>query len=58
MDRKQRVRELEEKLANAQKNLPHVSGVVKRNLDYEITMLKEEIKKAKNGPKESWDMSL
>lgn len=58
MDRKQRVKKLEEKLTNAQKSLPHVSGVIKRNLDYKIIMLKEEIKKAKDGPKESWDMSL
>jgi len=61
MDRKQRVKELDEKLTNAQKNLRNISkqsGVVKRNLEYEITKLKEEIKKAKDGPKESWDMSL
>jgi len=58
MNREQRVKELEEKLTNAQKSLSHVSGVVKRNLTYVITMLKEEIKKAKNGPKDGWDMSL
>ena len=58
MDRKQRVKELEEKLTNTQKIQRHASGVGKRNLDYEIIMLKEEIKKAKNGPKDGWDMSL
>lgn len=62
MDREQRVKELEEKLTNTQKALLHVTkqggGIVRKNLDYKITMLKEEVKKAKDGPEESWDMSI
>lgn len=58
MDRKQRVKYLEEKLSNLRKMRLHASGVPKKNLDYDIIMLKEEIKKAKDGPKDGWDMSL
>ena len=58
MDRKQRVKYLDEKLTNALRIQRHASGIPKRNVEYDIIKLKEEIKKAKHGPKKSWDMSL
>ena len=60
-DRNQRLKRLQQKLDQQESNLRNMQpkkGVVKRNVEYMIVKLKEEIRKTENGDPDAWDKDL
>ena len=60
-DRNQRLKRLQQKLDQQESNLRNMQpkkGVVKRNVEYMIVKLKEEIRKTEYGDPDAWDKDL
>lgn len=60
-DRNIRLKRLLQKLDQQEANLRNMQpkkGIVKRNIEYTIVQLKEEIKKTEHGDPATWDKNL